>query len=159
MQSISCLIRVGIQGMSSAVPRHVCVRKSGYRLSTFREPPFPVHSRQRNHHANGAVRTHHLECVQLLFDLLSQHRCQSIACSNVPSPIILQTSPGIMQLYGRTKTDITSGETARRAWHALGATVGILSQGEEIIFTLNCDRVGPSMPQTRLFVSWCACNG
>lgn len=145
--------------MSPDVTRYLCLRRSGYRPSTFREPPFPTQCRQPNGHVNGAVKAYHLECVQLLFDLLSQHRCQSIARGNVPSPVILQTSPGIMQLYGRTKTDITGCEAARRAWHALGATIGIFGQGEEIIFTFNCDRVCPSMSQTWLFVSWGARDG
>lgn len=145
--------------MSPDITRYTCLRRSGYRPSTFRELPFPAQSHQRDQHVNVAVKAYHLECVQFLFDLLSQHGCQSIARGNVPSPVILEASPGIVQLYGRTKTDVTSGEAARRAWHALGATVGILGQGEEIIFAFNCDRICPSMPQSWLFFSRCARDG
>jgi len=48
----------------------------------------------------------HLEGVELLFDLLSQHWSQSIARSNLTSSIVFPTRPGIVELDTRTECSI-----------------------------------------------------
>jgi hypothetical protein len=98
---------------------------------------------------NSQKCTYHLEGVQLLLDLLSQHRCQAVARSNLAPTVILLTRP-------RLKKD-NPGTKSRIALHASlggsGAALGVLAKSEgceKVILAANCYCSGP--PVLRLLV-------
>lgn len=63
----------------------------------------------------------HLECVQLLLDLLGQERSQSVASSDLSTTIVFTTRPGIMESDTRAKADVVLGRSVGRG----GCTVGV----------------------------------
>lgn len=69
---------------------------------------------------NSATETCHLERVQFLFNLLSEHGRQAVASCNLTPPIVLSTRPGIMELYTGAEADIASGNTSGGAGYTLG---------------------------------------
>ena len=106
--------------------------------------------------------THHLECIKLLFDLLSEHRSQAVACCNFTSSIILSTRPGIMKLNPRAEANVTgssSSNTTGSARHALRFSLSESPKGEEVIFALYGNRVGSTVSKTWWLVfdrgAWC----
>jgi hypothetical protein len=64
-----------------------------------------------------------------------------------------------MQLDGWAESDVPSSQTTWRTGHALGAAVGIFGQGQEVVFTLNRDRVGSSVSQSWLVIRRSALYG
>lgn len=98
-------------------------------------------------------KTYHLEGVQLLFDLLSEHRCQPVAGCNLSSTIILSARPGIMKLNSWAEANVPGSEASRRTWYTLGFAARKLCQGKKVIITFNGDRIRSSVAKTRSFVS------
>lgn len=87
-------------------------------------------------------RTHHFESVEFLLNLLSKHWCESIACCNFTSTIILPTRPGIMKLYSRTECCASFYCCSGSLWGARH-TLGIAAEAKsrhEIILTTQGDR-------------------
>lgn len=114
------------------------IRRSACRLWTRRELPFPaVKSATIDH--RRAQDTYHLERVQLLLDLLSKEGRQAIACSNLPSSIVLSRWPGVVELDARAEADVASRKTSRRARQAPRFTVAEVRQGQEVFFSFYID--------------------
>ena len=83
------------------------IRRNGCGAWTFRGLPFP------DHHVSTSSRwtrslgsTYHLECVELLFDLLSKQRSEPVASSHVSATVVFGTRPGIVELYARAEADV-----------------------------------------------------
>lgn len=85
--------------------------------------------------------THHLEVVQLLLNLLSKQRSQTVARRDVSPSIIFSTGPGIVELY-------PWAEDKALGHHRVRGDRGTLAFADEstvrqvVINTSNLDRVG-----------------
>ena len=88
-------------------------------------------------------KTYHLEAVQLLLDLLSQHGRQAVASGNLSAAVILLGRPGIMEDDAGRKGSVS---LAGRRGTRTALAVGSQAQGiHEVIFRTKSDRPGPSM--------------
>lgn len=88
------------------------------------------------------MRAYHLEAVQLLFNLLSKHWRESVACCNLSSAVIFSTCPSLIELQMRAEAYVASNDAPRGAYFF---STGILGERHEIIFALNGDGVRLAM--------------
>lgn len=79
--------------------------------------------------------TYHFESVQLLLDLLSKNRRQTIASSDFTPTIVFSTGPGLVELDARAEADVT------RATWSNGSTLRLKStefgNRGEVVLTLD----------------------
>ena len=92
--------------------------------------------------------TYHFEGVQLFFDLLGQHRRQTIAGGDFSAPIVFSTWPSIVEYNPGAERNV-SRYASRRSWCALLIATRIVLQRQEIIVSLNVNRVGSSVSPSR----------
>ena len=96
--------------------------------------------------------TYHLEAVELLLDLLSEHRSQAITSSNLSTSVILPTRPRVVKPNLRTETYVTS----QAPWsprHALRTGICKPCDGHEVVITLDGDRVGTAMAMAQMILT------
>jgi len=65
--------------------------------------------------------TYHLECIQLLLDLLGQQGRKTVARGYLAAPVVFATGPGVVEGDARAEADV---ELRAGAW-GCGSTVGI----------------------------------
>lgn len=87
---------------------------------------------------------YHFESIKFLLDLLGKQRGETITCRHVSPSIILAARPSIVELDSRAKRNISTGS---RLWGAGGALAraGEAAGGEEVVFSLDGNRVGASV--------------
>lgn len=85
--------------------------------------------------------THHLEVVQLLLNLLSKERSQTVARRDVSTSIIFAAGPGIVELYPRAE-DKTLGHHRVRGNRSTLAFADKSTVRQVVVNTRNFDRVG-----------------
>lgn len=77
---------------------HNSIRRSVCRPLTRCEPPSPMEGLASSRMKRSEVALpYHFERVELLFDLLSEHRGKTIACSYLATAIIFPRWPGFMK--------------------------------------------------------------
>ena len=92
--------------------------------------------------------TYHLKAIQLLLNLLCQHRRQPIASSNLASSIIKVARISVMELDPWAKGDVSRCVTAWCSRSTLPIRASESCQGHEVIFTLDCNGIGSSMTRS-----------
>ena len=97
------------------------------------------------------MRAYHFECVQLLLDLLSEHRCETVAGGYFSTSVIFHACPSVMELYPRTEAYIASN-AARCTGYALRVTACELGDRHEVVFTFDCNGIGSSVPKAWMLI-------
>lgn len=92
----------------------------------------------------GGEESYHLESIELLLDLLREHRRQTIASSDLSSAIILRACPSIMIVRCVLPRDIAfRGRCCRRALRHSA----IEAEGRhEVVLAVERDRLGAAVP-------------
>ena len=105
-------------------------------------------------------RAYHLEGVQLLLDLLRQHRRQPITSRNLAPPIIKVASIRVVKLNAGAEGNVTGCVAAWSAWGTFGIRAGEPGKRREVVFSFNCDRIGSTVTKSRWLAvfgrAWCA---
>lgn len=96
------------------------------------------------------VMPYHFEGVQLFLDLLSQHGSETIACCNLPPPVVFHAWPSIVELDSRTEADVVFRDSSHAPCLCIGVELWI---SHEIVLAFDGDRVGSSMPMSRPFTA------
>jgi hypothetical protein len=85
---------------------------------------------------------YHLEGVEFLLDLLSEHWRQTVACCNLASSIIFAAWPSIMKLNARAEGSITFDSTRWSIWDTLRVAAE-LQRRHEVVLPTNGNRICP----------------
>ena len=100
------------------------------------------------HRQTTSKTAYHLEAIQLLLNLLCQHRCQPITSSDLASSIIKVARISVMKLDPWTKRDVPRCVTAWCSGSTLPIRASKSCQRHEVIFTLDCNGIGSSMTRS-----------
>lgn len=91
-------------------------------------------------HRRSQHGTYHFECVELFLDLLSQHRREAIARSNISTTIVFSTRPRVVEDDTRAEGCTTSVVSLRGARGALGVLTKPQG-GHKVVLVADIDRV------------------
>lgn len=126
-------------------PETIIVRRNECRSSSSRELPSPVPtvstmSRVTTHRQ---ATTYHLEIVQFLLDLLSEHGCQAVAGRQLGPTVILLPGPCVVKHQSRAERSVPLRLSRGRA----RCTLRVLTEPEsrhEVVLVANSNRrIGP----------------
>lgn len=119
----------------------VVVKRSVYRSWTSREPPFPIGIVSRRTPFLYPASTYHLEAVQFLLDLLSQHGRETVASGDFSTSVIFLRWPCIVKYNARTKRSIAFADNSLGCSRSTLCILAKSQCGHEVVLVADGDRI------------------